>query len=243
MRCFLPPERWREPVPALPPEEGRYAVQVLRAGVGDAVDLFDGEGRIAVSTIRSADRRRVTVELGPLRWVDPPRPALHLLQALPKSHKMDLIIQKGAELGMSDLWPLATEHAVVQLDDRRADAKTARWREIALNATRQCGRAWLPRIGPVVTPAQALRPEARPEVLLLADLRPTARDLGTTLRELKDAVPASIGVLIGPEGDFSAAERRVFDEAGAIPVSLGPTVLRTETAALYVLSVLRYEFL
>lgn len=242
MRCFLPPAAWDAAEPILPPGEAHYAAQVLRAGPGDPIEVFDGEGRIASAVLTRCGRREAAVSLGRIRRVDPPRPAVHLLQALPKAQKMEWIIQKGAELGMARLTPLATRHAVVQLDAGRAGKRLARWRDIALNAVRQCGRAWLPRIAPVQHPADALSAAVRPEILLLADLRAGARNLRETLAEARRADPASIGILIGPEGDFAAEELATFDEAGALAVSLGSTVLRTETAALYALGVLRYEF-
>lgn len=242
MRCFIPPASWASGLVELPAGEAHYLRDVLRVRAGEALTVFDGAGRTASAVCKTADKRGVGLEVGEAMVARPATPRFHLVQALAKGQKLDWILQKSTELGVDVIHPVRTRHAVVKLTDGDAARKTARWHEILLGATRQSGRAWLPRLAPVCDLADCLAGEDRPEVLLGGDLDAGAKPLGAVLAGIDGATVESIGICIGPEGDWSGAEKEALARAGVVGVTLGETVLRTETAAIYALSVLRYEF-
>jgi 16S rRNA (uracil1498-N3)-methyltransferase len=167
---------------------------------------------------------------------------LVLILGVPREQKMDLVVQKATELGVARILPVRADHAVMQVRSDNEDSKRERWNRIALNAAKQCGAAWLPEIAPAEDLETCLTTLPGPAALLLCSLDPDALPLRSTLQSIRVAAPRAVAVLVGPEGDFSARERAVARNAGARPVSLGPRTLRSETAALYALSVLTYEF-
>lgn len=177
-----------------------------------------------------------------------------LVQAIPKSQKMEWIIQKATEIGVWSIIPVMTERGVVRLDGERAEHRVERWQKIAEEAAKQCRTAWIPRVTPIVSLKRLLesgqreaQAEAREttlgtEVTLVGSLEQTAIPLKHYLRSLAGKPPASVSLLIGPEGDFSPSELDLAKAMGAVSVSYGSRVLRVETAALYGLSIIAYEF-
>ncbi len=241
MRCHVPPAAWSTDRMQLDAEERHHLVDVLRAGVGAEITLFDGAGREAVAAVESISRDSVQVRMIQQKVHPAPAVAVTLVQAVPREQRMDMILQKATELGVAEIRPVITDHGVVRLsgDD---EGKRERWRKILLNAAKQCGTPWLPRLAPVRPAREALADLAGQDLLLVCSLEADARPLRTVLAEARARAPRRITALIGPEGDFSAREYAAARQAGARPVSFGATVLRVETAALYLLSVLRYEF-
>ena len=134
-----------------------------------------------------------------------------------------------------------TDRGVVKLEDERADKRTERWQRIAVEAAKQCRTAWIPQVHPVEPLSAVLGRPLALDVLLIGSLEPGAIPLRQCMREIKGRAPKSVGLLIGPEGDFSPGEFELARKAGALPVSYGTQVLRVETAALYGLCVLAYE--
>jgi 16S rRNA (uracil1498-N3)-methyltransferase len=237
-RFYLAPEQWTSSEPTLGPEDSHHCADVLRLKVGDALTLFDGEGAVADSMLTEVHRKHCRVRLGEKTISPSLRCAITLAQAVPKGKNMDLILQKAVELGASTIVPLLTRRTVVRLDEEEASRKQERWQQIALEACKQCGRNQVP----VVTRALSLEEflhQQRPGILLLASLQPGAVTIKEALS--KTSVTSGVTVLVGPEGDFTPEESVVALEAGAIPVTLGPMILRAETAALYCLSVLGHE--
>jgi 16S rRNA (uracil1498-N3)-methyltransferase len=229
--------------PVLTGPEAHHAMSVLRIKTGDPVTLFDGTGHEAHCRVESMDK--TTVHLKILQeTVTPPLPArITLAQAIPKKN-MDIIIQKATELGVAGIVPLMSERTLVQLD---ADApKVDRWRSIALEACKQSGNNWLPEVHPPAKARDFLtrlaeQPRAY-DLKLIASLQPDAQPLKPILAALeRSAAPVSVLILIGPEGDFTPAELSLAKSAGCLPLSLGPLILRAETAALYALSILHHE--
>jgi 16S rRNA (uracil1498-N3)-methyltransferase len=241
MRCYADPSAWTSEVVELGSDEAHHLRDVLRARPGQAVTLFDGRGREADGEVVEVDRRGARVRVLQQRSFPPAATAIALIQALPREQKMDIIIQKATELGAARIAPVITDHSLVRLEDRDLEAKRSRWEKIALNAAKQCGSPWLPEIRPPVPLSSWIRDMERPGLLLLASLQPDAEDLRTVLRRALPSRPASVAVLVGPEGDLSSREIASARNAGAVPVRLGRLTLRSETAALYALSVLRYE--
>ena len=221
--------------PVLPAAEAHHCRHVLRLKEGDALTLFDGRGHAAQCAIAALTSQTVRLTVLAQTCTPALRCRITLAQAVTKK-SMDWIVQKATELGVAAIVPIVSERTIVRLDD---DApKLDRWREIALESCKQCGNNWLPVIEP---PRRALEYFANPgpfDLPLIASLQPGAQPLHQLLPAQR---PASVLILIGPEGDFTPAEISAARQAGCQPLSLGPLVLRAETAAIYTLSILHHE--
>jgi 16S rRNA (uracil1498-N3)-methyltransferase len=239
-RFFLHPDQWRMAVPRLDPAETRHLATVLRLGAGDEVQVFDGEGREAAGRVRCVSRDGASLILGNPRQSPPPAVAVTLFQALPKGSKMDWIVQKATELGVTAIVPVLTERAVPRLNAREGEAKCVRWRAIALNAAKQCGASRLPAIGPIATVEDVAQRPGDYDLFLLGSLERDAVSLRRALDGARARRIARVAVLIGPEGDLTPEEGATLRGAGAVAVGFGPRTLRAETAALFVLSVLTF---
>ncbi len=235
-RFYLPPSAWLAE-PELTGDEARHLSQVLRIKSGDSAVVFDGQGRRASAEVLSVSRDRVSLKLGEIQPSRAPLPAITLAQAIPKGKNMDLIVQKSVELGIAAIQPLVTRYTVVQ----PGEGKSEKWRRNALEACKQCGQDTLPRIAEPLTfdPWIATQAES-PGLKLIASLAPGAHPLRRILRDYPDTT--SVTLLVGPEGDFSEEETSIALAAGFIPISLGSIVLRVETATIFCLSALRYEY-
>jgi 16S rRNA (uracil1498-N3)-methyltransferase len=235
-RFYLPPEAWL-PDPALTGDEARHASQVLRMKSGDPVIVFDGQGRRAAAEILGISRDRVPLKLGEILPSQSPMPVITLAQAIPKGKNMDLIVQKSVELGIAVIQPLVTRFTVVQPGEGKAD----KWRRNALEACKQCGQDTLPAIAEPLAFDRWIAGQANaPGLKLIASLSTEATSLRKILRDHPTTTHATL--LVGPEGDFSPAETSAAIDAGFLPISLGSIVLRVETATIFALSALRYEF-
>lgn len=241
MRCFVPPESWQPHELSLTPEEVHHLHTVMRVRLGATVVAFDGRGRSAECEIVELDRRHARLRV--IQQHEQPRskPEFILLQGLPREQKMDFLIQKATELGVHRIRPVQTDHAVVRLREEQEEAKRERWQRIALNAAKQCGTTWIPEIAPVQPLLACLTDMPRVDLLLVCSLEPDAQPLRTALQTARENAPSSVAVLVGPEGDFSARERAAARNAAGRAVKLGDSILRSETAAIFVLSVLTYE--
>lgn len=237
-RFFLPPESWGE-VAWMTGDEARHLSQVLRIRVGESVSIFDGTGNRATARVLEVSRDRVGLEVGLMESVPPLRPEIRLLLAIPKGKKMDLVVQKAVELGVSIIQPLVTRNTVVQPGDGKSD----KWQRVALEACKQSGLDHLPTVNePSDFRAWIASHAGQPdrELRLIASLADGARPMREVIRSA--VVPESVSVLVGPEGDFTTEETQAAREIGFVPVTLGATVLRAETASLFCLSAIRYEF-
>ena len=162
---------------------------------------------------------------------------------MPKGKLIESIIQKATELGASRIVPLLSERVVTHLRGKQT-RKTDKWQLVAIEAIKQCGSAWLPKVEPLVTPVQFLVRQEKFDLALIASLQSGARHPREYFRDFlaqQGRAPKSLCVWIGPEGDFTPAEVASIQAAGTLPITLGRLVLRTETAAIYCLSVLNYE--
>lgn len=236
-RFFLGPEAWGEEA-LLEGDEARHLTQVLRTAEGESVRVFDGRGRSAEAEILEVAKRAVRLRLQEARSAEKPRPQVVLAQAIPKGKTMDLIVQKAVELGVAEIQPLVTHHTVARPDARKAQ----KWQRVALEACKQCGQDWLP----VVREPRGFgawlgdwQPAAG-ELALIASLAEGARPMREVLQE--GGQPEQVTVLVGPEGDFDQKETRAAVESGFRSLSLGPLVLRVETASLCCLAGIRYQF-
>ena len=224
---------------ALPPGAARH-VQVLRMQPGDALTLFDGNGGEYAATVERMGRSEVTVQVDSHAAVEREAPrAVHLAIGMPANERMDWLVEKATELGVASIQPLMTAHGVLRLEGERADKKRAHWEGIAIAACEQCGRNRLPLIHPVRALAGWIETppidDAERFVLSLAERT-------CDMREIRERAPVAAlrgaCVLSGPEGGLSAAEEQDAIARGFAPLTLGPRVLRAETAALAALALL-----
>jgi 16S rRNA (uracil1498-N3)-methyltransferase len=241
-RFYIPPAQWNPDALALVGGEAHHALDVLRLGVGERVVAFNGEGVEATSEIVAVGGGEVKLRALQVAKTPPLPCAITLGQAVPKGKNMDLIVQKATELGASAIVPLLSERTVVQLEDGDAERKREKWQGVAVEAAKQCGQNRVPRVAAPVSPKAFFRGEPRYDLMLVASLQPGALHLKRVLAECARP-PLSALVLVGPEGDFTPAEIALALGAGCRPITLGPIVLRTETAAIYCMSVLGHELL
>ncbi len=235
-RFFLPPAAWTADA-ALTGDEARHLSQVLRTRAGESIVVFDGVGRRANAEVLHVSRDRVSLKLGE---VLPPKlltPHITLAQAIPKGKNMDLIVQKAVELGVSAIQPLVTRYTVVQ----PGEGKSEKWRRNALEACKQCGQDTLPEIADSQPFERWISTQNGSDSLkIIASLTEEALPFKEILRV--NHTSRRITLLVGPEGDFSPEESASAIGNGFTPVTLGEIVLRVETATLFCLSALRYEY-
>jgi len=220
----------------LPAGAARH-VQVLRLQPGDAITLFNGETNEEFdATVTRMGRSDVQVQVGASRATTrEPARRVHLAVGMPANDRMDWLVEKATELGVASIQPLMTERSVLRLSGERADKKVAHWQSVAVSACEQCGGNRVPTVHPVQTLSQwlkALPPAPGDSPRLLLSLREGSVALHTQL-------PAQEAVFLsGPEGGLGSAEEDLALACGFAPVSLGPRVLRAETAALAALTTL-----
>jgi 16S rRNA (uracil1498-N3)-methyltransferase len=243
-RFYLPSGSTRGDSLRLDGREAHHALHVLRLKRGELITVLDGVGNEFLCAVENSLRNAVTLSVS-LKNFTPPLPcSITLLQAVPKGKIIESIIQKAVELGARRIVPLLTEHVVVRLDDRDAADKRTKWQQVAIEAIKQCGAAWLPEIEPPTTLGEFLKRGNKFDLSLVGSLQKERRHPRECFREYQaqhKRLPQSVGVWIGPEGDFTLEELEAIQASGALPVSLGRLVLRVETAAIYCLSILNYE--
>lgn len=211
----------------LPKDAARH-IMVLRLSAGDTLTLFNGLGGEYQARITRIDRQRVTTEIVSHSSREAELPyRITLAQGIPEATKMDWIIEKSVELGVSDIIPLAAQRSVVRLDKDRAEKRLSRWQAIAISAAQQCGRNRLPHIASPVGTGEYLR-QTTPSPRILFSPHAT-ETLSEWARHQK---PQNITLLIGPEGGFSPEEENMAEQQGVTFLSMGPRILRTETAGL-----------
>lgn len=252
MRFYVPKDRWAADATeiTLDAGESHHVASVLRGALGDCVHIIDGQGRSAAGEITSLHKKETRLRLGPVRILPPPPARLVLAVAIPKGSTMDWIIEKAVELGATEIVPLLTQRTVVRLNASDRPERQRKWQRIAVEACKQCGQPWLPRVRTPRTLSEALLIVPPPSFALplLASLQPPVQPLSSLWHPSAPAPTSSperptmdASVWIGPEGDFTPEEYAQLRDAGLCPVSLGPLTLRVETASFVCLSVLRHE--
>ena len=245
-RVFLEGELQSGSVVELPRETGAHLAKVLRARSGDAVVLFNGDGREFMGAIEKVQGSRVSASIGAARSIDRESPfQLTLVQCVPRGDRMDFIVQKATELGVDRIVPVLSQRSVVRLDESQSTSKQVHWRAVAVSACEQCGRNRLPSVDrplPLLGYLGGLAPPTAGEALRLV-LEPEHAEPGAGAAGTASAASASSAqIAIGPEGGFAAEELDAFDLSAFSRVTLGPRVLRTETAAIAAIVVLQARF-
>lgn len=241
-RCYLPD--WYPVTGTLTVEgdEAHHLSRVVRCKIGDAVEVLNGQGSIASGEIVQVERRGLSLNIKRVEQVAKPHKKLTLIQATPKGKRQDLVLQKAVELGVQQITFVQTTNVIARVKPGEKEDKLARWQQVLIGGLKQSGNPWLPSIelafdwGVAIAEANAMQ-----GVVFLADLSEGARPLREVLPKYRNE--NQFAVCIGPEGDFTEQETATAHDGGCIPVNLGSRVLRTETAALYVMSVFAYEFL
>jgi 16S rRNA (uracil1498-N3)-methyltransferase len=245
-RFYIPPEQWQPDALVLTAAEAHHARNVLRLERSAKVVVFNGLGREITAEIVSSEGVQIRLRKLSATETPPLRCRITLGQAIPKGKNMDLIVQKAVEIGAAEIAPLLSDRTVVRLDEESAASKQTKWQTVAIEAAKQCGQNWLPEVQPPKTLAQFFADHRRFDLQLIGSLQSDAMHLKKILaeysREHGDR-PASVLMLVGPEGDFTPAELSLARSHGCHPITLGPVVLRVETASIYCLSILSYELL
>ena len=243
-RFYLPPDECQGSALTLTGREAHHGLRVLRLRKGERVTVLNGVGRVFDCEITSLNRDTIGLDVQETKDAPAPPCEITLVQAIPKGKLLDSVIQKATELGVSRVVPLLSERVITQIDGDNSDTKTVHWRTVAIEAIKQCGSPWLPRIEPAVSLAELLARKEAFDVVLIASLQPGSRHPRVwfdQFRQRERREPKSACVWVGPEGDFTESEVAAVMAAGAAPITLGPLVLRCETAATYCLSVINYE--
>ena len=221
----------------LPESAATHLVRVLRLREGEACVLFNGDGHDYDAVLASASKRGVDAEVGAARAIDNESPLrIVLLQGIARGEKMDLILQKATELGVSAIAPVFADRTEVRLDGERLDKRMAHWRSVVASACEQSGRARIPEL----LPARGLGEAA---TALDADaLKLTLDPQGEHRFETLARPSGSVVIGIGPEGGWSAKDRELLAQHGFTGLRLGPRVLRTETAGLAAIAAMQARF-
>ena len=245
-RFYISPEQWNPDALVLTGAEAHHARNVLRLEPAAKVVVFNGQGREITTEIISTGSGEVRLRKLSEAQTPSLRCRITLGQAIPKGKNMDLIVQKAVEIGAAEIVPLLSDRTVVRLDEESAASKQAKWQTVAIEAAKQCGQNWLPQVQPPKTLAQFFAEHRRFDLQLIGSLQSDAMHLKKILAEYSlehGDRPASVLMLVGPEGDFTPAELSLARSHGCRPITLGPVVLRVETASIYCLSILSYELL
>ena len=221
-------------------DEAHHILDVMRLKVLDKVVSFDGTGKEYTGFIKDAKPKSLTVEIIETRNISKRTLAdIMLIQAIPKKDKMDYIVEKSTELGVHSIIPIITERTIPSWDDRKKAMQVERWRKIAREASKQCGRTDVPGIDSIQYFKNIVKNPNTNDLSLIAALNEKAM-------ELKDILSGfggrGLAIAIGPEGDFTDSEVRAARNAGFKLISLGERVLKSDTAGLALLAILNYEF-
>lgn len=244
---FVSPQNIKDGHFGLAPEESAHLARVLRKKAGDEVRLFDGVDRSYRGLLEIVTPERVSGRIVAELPHSDASYFLRLFQGIPKGDTFEWIIEKATELGVAEIVPLQTLRSVARVPDSRAAAKQVRWKKIARAAAAQCGRADVPVISEPLHFDEALKRAEPSDLFLIAWEGEETKTMKSALSFAPDAfgkngrMPTVINVMIGPEGGFDPSEVDRARARGAIPVSLGPRILRTETAGIFVASSLLYE--
>ena len=245
-RFYISPENWDPRALILRDNEVHHARDVLRMKRGDRVVVFNGRGREITAEILDLARDEVHLRKLQENETQPLRCRITLGQAIPKGKNMDLIVQKAVEIGAAEIAPLVSERTIVDLDAKEAEQKREKWQQIAIEAAKQCGQNWVPTVQAPRKLKEFFSEPITHDIRFIGSLQPDALHLKHVLSEYRERHgdrPQTVLMMVGPEGDFTPAELALAKSQACQPITLGPIILRVETAAIYCLSVLSYELM
>ncbi|UCD83761.1 MAG: 16S rRNA (uracil(1498)-N(3))-methyltransferase [Deltaproteobacteria bacterium] len=237
-RFFVSPEQIAGGQAVLKGGELKH-LRARRLRVGEEIELFDGQCKKYSARIIQESSNQTVVKITGIHQDTSPSMNIILGQALPKARKMDFIVQKATELGVSTIIPFCCNRAVPRYDEKKVDARVKRWRKIAREAAKQCGRITVPNIKEIISFRELLRLSPDFGLKFIPWEEERRRDLKGLLRRNRPS--KDIFMVVGPEGGFAAEEISQAKDSGFVPVSLGKRVLRTETVALVLLSIIQFE--
>jgi 16S rRNA (uracil1498-N3)-methyltransferase len=238
-RCFVPAALAGQSQLMLPEGPSRHIGRVLRLQTGAALTLFDGRGGEFEATIMAVEKRGVRVQIGAHYAIEREASvAVTLLQCVIRAERMDFIVQKAAELGVAAIVPVQSRHGVVRLDESAMERRQRHWQAVAIAACEQCGRNRIPELHAPVSFEEACAGSAGAQARVLLDPA-GSRSLAQALESPAAKPMISVSVLIGPEGGFGEDEMALARDQGFQIVSLGPRVLRAETAPIAALAVIQ----
>lgn len=215
--------------------DAHHLLHVLRVKEGTEVSLFDGCGTTRLYHVAQRQEGALVLEARqPLFKTDEAPVKVLLFACIPKGDRMDWLLEKATELGVTEIIPVMSERTVVRLEGKQALAKRERWQRIVDAAARQCGTTVIPTVHPPIRLMETVALMQRCTTLIVAALIPSAQPLKPVLDRMDPLAKEQVwGWWCGPEGDFTTAEMETILQQGAIPVTLGPLILRAETAAIY----------
>lgn len=223
-------------------EDASHITKVLRMSTGDEIIVFDGSGWDYLARLESVNPKEcIASVISKEKSVSEPDVKVSVFQGIPKSGKMETIIQKVVELGAYEVIPVEMERCVVRLDKKGRIEKTKRWNKVSLEAAKQCGRSVIPKVLEPVDFKEALKMTKNLDLTIMP-YEVLGHEGKRGLKELlKTFQNETIGVIIGPEGGFSGSEAMMAEENGILQVGLGKRILRTETVASAIVPIIMYE--
>ncbi len=235
---YVPPHNILADTILLAVEERHHIVNVLRLQPDDRIRIFDSQGNEYLAVIQHCKRDAVVAAILEHRYIPPSTPQVTLFQGLPKFDKFDAIVQKTTELGVNRIVPVICQRSVPRMKRETAQKRVVRWLRIAHEASKQCGRAYIPVVQDVTKLVTCLE-NLNCDLCIILWEEEHRRGLKSVLLQHLDA--KSVGLFVGPEGGFTSEEVDAVIAAGVIPITLGSYILRTETAAIVGLALILYE--
>jgi 16S rRNA (uracil1498-N3)-methyltransferase len=243
-RFYLPPVQCQGTELELSERDVHHALHVLRLRRDERVAVLDGEGHEFHCRVKDANRKKVSLTVLQKNLIQPSPYQLTLLQAVPKGKAMDTIVQKATELGAFRIVPLLSERVTGEFGEEEGAHKAEKWQTTAIESIKQCGCPWLPRVEAPLSPKSYLARGEKFDLPLVASLQLDSQHPRKYFQAFiaeRRKLPKSVCIWVGPEGDFTPGEICAVKSWGALPISLGRLILRSETAAIYCLAVISYE--
>ncbi|WP_232695385.1 16S rRNA (uracil(1498)-N(3))-methyltransferase [Brevibacillus daliensis] len=240
-RYFIDSQQFFDHHVVITGDDVHHLVKVMRAEIGELIWVSDGRGRVVKARLSALDTKEVRADIMEDVQQETELPIqVTIAQGLPKGDKLEWILQKGTELGATAFLPFQSERTIVKLDAKKEPKKLERWNKIVKEAAEQSHRAYLPEVKASVSFKQVMELAKGYSKAMIAYEKEDTKRMGEALQDLQPG--DSLLVIIGPEGGLSEAEVRLAEANGITSVSLGPRILRTETASQYVLSAISYQF-